>query len=44
MDTNVRIRAFAAPGRHASCLLIADPARAATAIEVLLPWLNEWRV
>ena len=35
------MRAFAAPGRHGSCVLIADPECVATAVDVLLPWLRE---
>ena len=41
VDDAGRICAFAAPGRHESCVLIADPGRAAAAIDVLLPWLRE---
>lgn len=41
VDDVGRIRAFAAPGRHAGCLLFAVPGRATTAIDALLPWLRE---
>jgi ribosomal protein S18 acetylase RimI-like enzyme len=41
IDDAGRIRAFAAPGRHASCVLIADPERATAAIDVVVPWLRE---
>ncbi|MDQ6775760.1 MAG: GNAT family N-acetyltransferase [Actinomycetota bacterium] len=36
-----RVRGFAAPGRHGSCVLIADPVCPASAINILVPWLRE---
>ncbi len=41
IDDAGRIRAWAAPGRHESCPLIADPEQATTAVDALLPWLRE---
>jgi ribosomal protein S18 acetylase RimI-like enzyme len=36
-----RVRAFAAPAQHGSCILMAEPSFASDALDVLIPWLRE---